>query len=136
MPDKVVLDSSVIAAMFFREDASTRAIEAAAKSDLITLDLAIAEVGNVAWKQVVLCHADKDQTLVAFKKCQSFISDACELVRAEDLTVGAYNISIVTGTAFYDSLFLAAAEARQVPLLTLDRKLYEKAKPTRNVQLI
>ena len=136
MPDKVVLDSSVIAAMFFREDASTRAIEAAAKSDLITLDLAIAEVGNVAWKQVVLCNADKDQTLVAFKKCQSFISDACELVRAEDLTVGAYNISIVTGTAFYDSLFLAAAEARQVPLLTLDRKLYEKAKPTRNVQLI
>ena len=48
MPDKVVLDSSVIAAMFFREDASTQAIEAAAKSDLITLDLAIAEVGNVA----------------------------------------------------------------------------------------
>ena len=136
MPGEVVLDSSVIAAMFFKEDASARAIEAAAKSDLITLDLAIAEVGNVAWKQVVLCSADKDQTLVAFKKCQSFISEACELVRAEDLTVGAYNISIVTGTAFYDSLFLAAAEARQVPLLTLDRKLYEKAKPTRNVQLI
>ena len=125
MPDKVVLDSSVIAAMFFREDASTQAIEAAAKSDLITLDLAIAEVGNVAWKQVVLCSADKDQTLVAFKKCQSFISEACELIRAEDLTMEAYNISIVTGTAFYDSLFLAAAEESQVPLLTLDRKLYE-----------
>ena len=136
MQGEAVLDSRVIAAMFFKEDASARAMDAARKSDLITLDLAIAEVGNVAWKQVVLCHADKDQTLVAFKKCQSFISDACELVRAEDLTVGAYNISIVTGTAFYDSLFLAAAEARQVPLLTLDRKLYEKAKPTRNVQLI
>ncbi|MGE4380598.1 MAG: type II toxin-antitoxin system VapC family toxin [Methanothrix sp.] len=136
MPDKVVLDSSVIAAMFFREDASTRAIEAAAKSDLITLDLAIAEVGNVAWKQVVLCSADKDQTLVAFKKCQSFISEACELIRAEDLTMEAYNISIVTGTAFYDSLFLAAAEESQVPLLTLDRRLYERAKLTRNVQLI
>jgi len=122
--------------MFFREDASTRAIQAAAKSDLITLDLAIAEVGNVAWKQVVLCSADKDQTLVAFKKCQSFISEACELIRAEDLTMEAYNISIVTGTAFYDSLFLAAAEESQVPLLTLDRRLYERAKLTRNVQLI
>jgi predicted nucleic acid-binding protein len=37
---------------------------------------------------------------------------------------------------FYDSLFLAAAEARQVPLLTLDRKLYEMGRSTRNVQLI
>ena len=136
MPDEVVLDSSVIAAMFFKEDASMRAQDAAAKSDLITLDLAIAEVGNVAWKQVVLCGADKDQTLVAFKKCQSFISEACELVRAEDLTIRAYNIAVETRTAFYDSLFLAAAEARQVPLLTLDRKLYEKARSTRNVKLI
>lgn len=136
MPDEVILDSSVIAAMFFKEDASIRALDAAAKSDLITLDLAIAEVGNVAWKQVVLCGADKDQTLVAFKKCQSFISEACELVRAEDLTIRAYNIAVETRTAFYDSLFLAAAEARQVPLLTLDRKLYEKARSTRNVQLI
>ena len=136
MPDEVVLDSSLIAAMFFKEDASMRAQDAAAKSDLITLDLAIAEVGNVAWKQVVLCGADKDKTLVAFKKCQSFISEACELVRAEDLTIRAYNISVETRTAFYDSLFLAAAEARQVPLLTLDRKLYEKARSTRNVQLI
>ncbi len=136
MPDEVVLDSSVIAAMFFKEDASMRALDAAAKSDLITLDLAIAEVGNVAWKQVVLCGADKDQTLVAFKKCQSFISEACELVRAEDLTIRAYNIAVETRTAFYDSLFLAAAEARQVPLLTLDRKLYEKARSTRNVRLI
>ena len=136
MPDEVVLDSSVIAAMFFKEDASVRALDAAAKLDLITLDLAIAEVGNVAWKQVVLCGADKDRTLVAFKKCQSFISEACELVRAEDLTMRAYNIAVETRTAFYDSLFLAAAEARQVPLLTLDRRLYEKTRSSRNVQLI
>jgi predicted nucleic acid-binding protein len=119
-----------------REDASVRALDAAAKPDLITLDLAVAEVGNVAWKQVVFYGQDKDLTLVAFKKCQSFISEACELIRAEDLTVGAYNISLETKTAFYDSLFLAAAEKSQAPLLTLDRKLYEMAKSTRNVQLI
>jgi predicted nucleic acid-binding protein len=90
----------------------------------------------VARKQVVLCGADKDQTLVAFKKCQSFIYEACELVRAEELTIRAYNIAVETRTAFYDLLFLAAAAARQVPLQTLDRKLYEKAGSTRNVQLI
>ena len=54
MPDEVVLDSSVIAAMFFKGDASTRALEAAAKSDLITLDLAIVEFGNVAWVVVTI----------------------------------------------------------------------------------
>jgi hypothetical protein len=67
---------------------SVRALDAAAKSDLTTLDLALAEVGNVAWKQVAFCGNDKDLTLVAFKKCQSFISDACEFVRAEDMTIG------------------------------------------------
>ena len=136
MPDKVVLDSSVIAAMFFREDASTRAIEAAAKSDLITLDLAIAEVGNVAWKQVAFCGGDKELILAAYKKCQSFISEACELVRAGDLSQEGYSFPVKTKTAFYASLFLAAAEESQAPLLTLDRKLYEKAKLTGNVQLI
>ena len=59
MPDEMVLDSSVIAAIFFNEDASMRARDAAAKSDLITLDLAIAEFGNVARKQVVLCGGIK-----------------------------------------------------------------------------
>jgi predicted nucleic acid-binding protein len=73
---------------------------------------------------------------MAFKKCQSLISDACELVRAEDLTIRAYNIAVETWTAFYDSLFLAEAEVRQVPLLTLDRKLMEMARSTWNVQLI
>jgi predicted nucleic acid-binding protein len=48
----------------------------------------------------------------------------------------AYIISLEAKTAFYDSLFLAAAEESQVPLLTLDRKLYERAKLTKNVQLI
>ncbi len=48
----------------------------------------------------------------------------------------AYIISLEAKTTFYDSLFLAAAEESQVRLLTLDRKLYEKAKLTRNMQLI
>jgi len=136
MPERVALDSSILAAMFFKEDASQRALDAALGPDLITLDLALAEVGNVAWKQVMLCDADRDLTLKALQKCQIFISEACEVVRAEDLLVEAYEISIACKATFYDSLFLALAEREKVPLLTLDRKMFNKANSSHDVQLI
>ena len=136
MPERVALDSSILAAMFFKEDASQRALDAVTEPDLITLDLALAEVGNVAWKQVMLCDADRDLTLRALQKCQIFISEACEVVRAEDLLVEAYEISIACKATFYDSLFLALAEREKVPLLTLDRKMFNKANSSHDVQLI
>jgi predicted nucleic acid-binding protein len=39
-------------------------------------------------------------------------------------------------TSYYDSLFLAAAEIKEIPLLTLDRRLYEKVKAKRDVRMI
>ena len=136
MLERVALDSSILAAMFFKEDASQRALDAVANPDLITLDLALAEVGNVAWKQVMLCDADRDLTLKALQKCRIFISEACEVVRAEELLVEAYEISIACKATFYDSLFLALAEREKVPLLTLDRKMFNKANSSHDVQLI
>lgn len=136
MPDKVALDSSIIAAMFFVEEASGRALKAAAEYDLVTLDLAFAEVGNVAWKKVILSKANKDVTWIALQKCMSFIFEACDLVRFQDLAVDAYEISVETRTTFYDSLFLALANKEKVPLLTLDRRMYEKAKDKIDIRLI
>lgn len=136
MPEKVALDSSVLAAIFFNEEASQRALNAVAEPDLITLDLAVVEVGNVAWKRAVLCDEDKDLTLKALQKCQTFISEACDVVRAEELVAEAYEISIAGKAAFYDSLFLALAERENVPLLTLDKKMFNKANSSHNVKLI
>ncbi|MGV8175813.1 MAG: hypothetical protein ACP5OU_08945 [Methanothrix sp.] len=39
-------------------------------------------------------------------------------------------------TSYYDSLFLAAAELKEIQLLTLDRGLYEKTKAKRDVRMI
>jgi predicted nucleic acid-binding protein len=137
MPDKVVLDSSVIAAIFFPEDSlSERSEEVAAKNDLITLDLAIAEVGNVAWKRAVLFKEDKSTTQAALQDCRDFIAGSCTLLRSFDLLEDAYEISVEDKIAFYDSLFLAAADKEQAPLFTLDKKLYEKAKAKWNARLI
>ena len=136
MPDRVILDSSVLAAMFFKEDASQRALNAVTEPDLITLDLSVAEVGNVAWKLVILSGEDRNLTLAALQKCLSFISEACDTVRAQDLAAEAYEIAVDTKVDFYDSLFLALAKREQVPLLTLDKNLYKKAKASQNVRLI
>ncbi len=48
MPDKCVLGSSIIAAIFFREKASEKAVQLVQDKNLLTVDLALAEVENVA----------------------------------------------------------------------------------------
>lgn len=136
MPGKVVLDSSVIAAMFFKEDASQQVLKAVVEPDLVTVDLAVAEVGNVAWKQVVQSGEDKDLALTALQKCLSFILDACKVIRSQDLVAEAYTISVDNRIAFYDSLFLAAASRENVPLLTLDIKLYNKMNGKMDVRMV
>jgi len=58
------------------------------------------------------------------------------LISSSDLTDLAFKIAMENKMNFYDSLFLAAAEREHVPLLTLDKKLYDKAKADKDVRLI
>lgn len=137
MPDRVVLDSSVIAAVFFQEDDdSVRAQETVEDADPITLDTTIAEIGNVAWKRVVHFGEDKKETLDAFLDGITFITLQCNLLKASSLAPMAYAIAVGNKITFYDALFLAAAEKERIPLLTLDKKLYAKAKVNSDVRLI
>lgn len=100
------------------------------------LDLAVVEVGNVAWKQVVFSGESKDRALDAFRDCQDFIAIACTLTKASDRTAEAFETAVVNRTSYYGSLFLSAAQEEEMPLLTLDRKLYEKVKAKRDVHLV
>ena len=136
MPHRAVLDSSVLAAMFFREDSSPRALKCASECDPVTLDLAMAEVGNVAWKQVVFFGENRDRASDALQDCQDFIATACTIIKASDLSMKAFQIAVDDKISYYDSLFLAAAEREGFPLMTLDQKLQEKAKAKRDVRLI
>ena len=136
MLDRAVLDSSILAAMFFKEASSSRALKCAAECDPVTLDLAISEAGSVAWKQVVFSGESKDRAMDAFRDCQDFIATACTLIKASDLTTEAFEIAVEDKTSYYDSLFLAAAQKEGMPLLTLDRRLHEKTKSKRDVRLV
>lgn len=136
MPDKAILDSNIIASIAFKEKTSLNALKAVVECDPITLDLAVAEVGNVAWKHVTLTGEDQQLTFDALRDALNFISGSCDIIRSLDLADSAYKISVENNVAFYDALFLAASVSEQVPLLTLDRKMYEKVKGKMNVRLI
>lgn len=135
MRDRAILDSGVIFALYFEEDASVRAVRAANECSPITLDLAIAEVGNAAWKRVAFFKESKDATWLSLSKCLQFIK-SCTIMNSSDLAGCAYKIALENKTTFYDSLFLAAAQQGKVPLLTLDKKMYMAAKEKNNVQII
>ena len=136
MLDRAVLDSSILAAMFFKEAASPRALKCASECDPVTLDLAMAEVGNVAWKQVIFFGESRDRASDTLQDCQDFIETACTVIKASDLSMKAFQIAVEDKVSYYDSLFLAAAEREGIPLMTLDQKLHEKAKAKRDIRLV
>jgi predicted nucleic acid-binding protein len=135
MRDRAVFDSGVIFALFFEEDASDRAERAANDYRPITLDLAVAEVGNAAWKRVAFFKEGRDESLRSLLSCLQFIR-SCMIMNSYDLAANAYEISLENKTTFYDSLFLAAAGQANAPLITLDRKMFEAAKAKNNVHML
>ena len=136
MQDRVILDSSVIAAIFFKEDSSEKAEKAAENYKLITVDLAIAEVANVAWKRVMFFDESKEIALKALRRGIDFITSVCEVISTRKLLEDAFAIAIEDKITIYDSFFIAASEREKVPILTTDGKLYEKVKSKRNVKRI
>jgi len=135
MRDRAVLDSGVIFALYFQEDASERAERAVEAISPIVLDISAAEVGNAAWKRVTIFEESIDSARASFSKCLEFIK-SCTMMPSTNLAPLAYDIALENRISFYDSLFLAAARREEVSLLTLDKKMYEKAKATGNVQMI
>lgn len=123
MPDSCILDSSIIAAIFFREKASTKAVKLVQDKNLYTVNLARAEVANVAWKRINFFKEDTELTLEALTRCIEFINTSCEVIDMQELIYSAFNIAVKEGLTLYDSLFLAAADKENLPLYTLDKKL-------------
>lgn len=133
MPDKYILDSSIIAAVFFQEKSSSKAEQIVSSSELITVDLAMAEVSNVAWKRIKIFQDDREIIYEALKKSVEFIKTACQVIRTEELIEEAFSIALNENVTIYDALFLAASQKINVPLLTLDKRL---AKTSQEVELL
>lgn len=136
MRDSVVLDSSVIAPVFFPEERTGLVMATLEEKQFITVDLAIAEVTNVAWKRCMFFQEDKEITKEALNNCITFINDVCDVFLSKDLYSCAFLNATRYSISAYDALFVAASQKRKKPLLTLDAKLYQKIKSTEDVSLI
>ena len=123
MPDRIVLDSCVIAAIFFSETITGKAIDAAEDHDCITVDLACAEVANVAWKRAVHAGNNPEDLKRSLDDAVAFIRETCEVLPAHDLITPAWELACHHRITIYDALFVAASIRCNAPLVTADTKL-------------
>ena len=112
MPDELVVDTSVIAAMLLREPGWQAIATRLASLDAVrTAPFFRFECANVVWKQ--RADAAAIDLVGALPVDDRFdVADAKEALR----------IGLEHGLPFYDAAFLALATRASLPLWTLDRR--------------
>ena len=137
MLDKVVLDSSAIVALFFKEKYSDWVEKIVAKaSELLTVDLAIAEVTNAAWKRVFIFSESQKVVRDALENAINFILNVCHVFSSVELYKDAFEDSLKLKIPVYDTLFLSLARRLKCGLVTLDKKFIKKIYTTKYAQFI
>ena len=122
----IVVDSSVLFALFFPEEYSEWCEERIKEYDELHVpELAFLETSNVAWKRIVIFRQPSDIVLRNLRLLHKFISNVCIVHRDIDYLQRTIELSIKLGTTIYDSLFLAIAEKYKTKVLTIDKKLVE-----------
>jgi len=134
---KIVLDSSIIAALFFK-DPFSEAVEKSLKryDEYYTVDFAMVEVANVAWKRVTLFNESRKIIEEALDDAINFIETLCYVISSYKLYRNAFNIGIATKIPIYDALFLALANTLNSKLLTCDTKLKNSLRETKYLKLL
>ena len=131
MSDKVVLDSSAIAALFFKEESSDK-VEGVVRgcSEYHTVDQAYSEVASVAWKRVKIYGEDEEIVRQALESAIEFIDKVCKVVDGRSILNQAFELAVEQGITVYDALFVALAVKLGKKLLTTDVKLYKRIRDT------
>ncbi len=125
----LVLDSSVIAALYFPEPYSDWCEEIVAKYDeLYTVDLAYAEVCNVAWKRIKLFGHPENIVLANLDKAIEFLNNVCIVIKTFDEYTTAMDIALSVNIPIYDALFLSLSRRKSAKFATLDKNLVNKLK--------
>ena len=128
----IIVDSSVLFALFFPEEYSEWSEEVIKEYDELHVpELVFLETSNAAWKRIVLFKQPSNIVLKNLRLLHKFISDVCIIHRDIDYLQRTIELSIKLGTTIYDSLFLAIAEKYKTKVLTIDKKLVETLKRTK-----
>jgi len=125
----IIVDSSVLFALFFPEEYSEWSEEIIKKYDELHVpELVFLETSSAAWKRIIIFKQPSDIVLKNLRLLHKFISDTCVIHRDIDYLQRTIELSIKLRTTIYDSLFLAIAEKYKTKVLTVDKKLVETLK--------
>jgi len=131
MKDKVVLDSSIIVALFFKEELSDEVEKIVEEySEYYTVDISYSEVANAAWKKVRIYGEDEELSKRALDVAVDFIEKVCRVEDSRVLLNQAFELAVKHNLTVYDALFIVLAMKLNEKLLTTDRKLYSKVEGT------
>ncbi len=131
MRDDIVLDSSIIAAIYFTDpysDWASSIVELYRKC--YTMDIAYAEIGNVAWKRIHIFGQPKEAILLGLKGAIKFVDKVCLVVDSKSIIEDAISLALETEITIYDALFVYLAKIKNMPLATLDKNLVNKLRDT------
>jgi predicted nucleic acid-binding protein len=120
-----VVDASVAAKWFFEEDLTGAARTLLQSGDLLLApDLLLLEVGNVAWKRVQKKETSPEQARAIAATLPLVLS---HMVPVTELFERAADLALRLGHPIYDCAYLALADARDLPFVTADRRLLDRA---------
>ena len=131
---KLVLDSSVIAKLFFEEEGSDSGIELMELCDLMDIellasDLAIYEVGNTIWKN--LQKKSRDGT--TYIKMLFLLN--IEFIPVDDtLACESLKWAQKENITYYDAVHIALSKNHESTLVTQDYELLKKFKNALSIE--
>jgi predicted nucleic acid-binding protein len=119
---QIVIDSSVIAKLFFHEDLSNKAIEFikySIKSDwqLLAPNLIDYEIGNICWKRIKRKELQETEAVQVLENYRKLIIAKIEVLR---FVPEILSIAVKANITFYDSSYLYLAVAMNSKFITAD----------------
>ncbi len=123
----IVVDASALSAFILKEPGW----EALSKylTYSTSVDHVVKEVSNAIWKAYKVRNLiGKDIAIKLYKILKSMINTNVILEPEEVFMDKAFEIALETGLTVYDSLYVALALERKLPLLTLDERQGKVAK--------
>ena len=117
-----VVDASVVAAAFFKEEHADRARSILTSANVLQVpDLIYAEIGNVIWKRHGRGEIDDAEAAALLEDIRAlpFQTTSCE-----DLVASALALALRTKRTVYDSVYLALAVATDSVMVTGDKRLF------------
>ena len=131
MGRELVVDTSVVVKFYLREPDSEKADvlwERFGRRDLclVILDLVFPELVNIFWVKAAqgeLLEEEANHRIGHFLRASRHM----EIVSVRSILRETFQLALVLGHAAYDAAFLAAAELRDIQLVTADEKFYRKA---------